>query len=284
MIGHRARLNFAIWVIPVAWCWVSSAAAVESHELVGYVPAGFVTGTVGDIETDDSAVDVPASLRRATFPWYDADEQRLSKVKLPPIARAKTLDRGQLEPYVPRQQPRNFNFQGTDLSGLNVVSWILVALVIAMIVGLLIWAFFRLEGKAMAKRAATEDVPESLAERIKELPFDFHQLQGDFREMAWEAYRAGDVGRAMMLLFSHVLLALDRQGLLRLRRGKTNRQYLRELHTFQPLAAYFQRVMVPFEESFFGQHAIPGRRFEECWNGLDGFQKAIEQSTRSAEF
>jgi hypothetical protein len=86
----------------------------------------------------------------------------------------------------------------------------------------------------------------------------------------------------MIYLFSHVLVSLDQKGHIRLRKGKTNRQYLRELRPYRPLANFYQRVMVPFEATFFGDHELEKQDFENCWIQLDQFQTDVDQISQVA--
>ena len=117
----------------------------------------------------------------------------------------------------------------------------------------------------------------SLQESIQQLPFQVDVASGDFHQLAQQAYRSGDYHRAIMMLFSHVLVSLDQKGFVRLRKGKTNRQYLRELKGYTALPDYFGSVMIPFEAAFFGDHQLEKRDFEECWNGLPSFQNGLGQ-------
>jgi hypothetical protein len=66
-----------------------------------------------------------------------------------------------------------------------------------------------------------------------------------------------------------------------LKKGKTNRQYLRELQSHSHLSQYFQRVMVPFEDAFFGDHPIQQPVFDANWSDLDGFQERVNQSLQA---
>lgn len=174
---------------------------------------------------------------------------------------------------------RKWNF-GTFLGGLSILAWALIGLVIAAVVGLLFWAFLR-----MQPNVPIEDDPlrrRSMADSIKHLPFEMDSESGDFRLAAHNGYLAGDYRKAMIYLFSHVLVSLDQKGHIRLRKGKTNRQYLRELRSYRPLANFYQRVMVPFEATFFGDHELGKQEFESCWNQLDQFQHDVDQISQVA--
>jgi hypothetical protein len=86
-----------------------------------------------------------------------------------------------------------------------------------------------------------------------------------------------------MYLFSYQLVHLDKHHLIRLAKGKTNRQYLRELRAQneesdgQGLRGILRRTMIAFEDCFFGDHAIEKNRFEACWQRLDDFHKTVQQ-------
>ena len=55
-----------------------------------------------------------------------------------------------------------------------------------------------------------------------------------------------------------------------LAKGKTNRQYLRELQARADMAPLLATSMVAFEDVFFGGHSLSRERYEECW------QKAMQ--------
>ena len=126
---------------------------------------------------------------------------------------------------------------------------------------------------------------ESLAKRtveqsMRELSFDVDFSGGDFCAEAEKAYRSGDLRSAIIYLFSYVLVSLDQKGHIRLRKGKTNREYLREIRGQTGLAKFYQRVMVPFEETFFGDYQLDQKEFESCWSQLGQFQKDVVQTSR----
>ena len=41
------------------------------------------------------------------------------------------------------------------------------------------------------------------------------------------------------------------------------------------IAKYYRQVMVPFEDSFFGNHDISQTRFENCWDELEPFETVV---------
>ena len=241
-----------------------------------------------------SVDDAKEALSSKAYPWYDAetDGTRSLEMKERPDARSSNREN------IPLRKPRAKSKKapapaagggaggggggagGAFIAGISALTWTILIALMLLLVAVLIWAMLR-----MNSQPALEDEvapTRSMAESIKQLPFQLDSPTGDFRQQAHAAYAAGDYQRAMNYLFSHVLVTLDQKGLIRLRRGKTNRQYLRELRSHQSIANYYQYVMVPFEASFFGDHELSKSEFETCWNRLDTFQSEVEQASRTA--
>lgn len=215
-------------------------------------------------------------LSQRNYPWYDASTDGVRKIEFPDRPEAKSRDRADVPLRVLKQKNRNATGTTSNGFGLSFFAWAALAFLIAGLAGLLIWSFFRLESRS---RQPTNDASQrSIAESIKNLPFRMQDGGGDFRQLAETAYRRGDIRQAITYLFSHVLVSLDQKGLIRLRKGKTNRQYLNELRPYRPLAIFFQQVMVPFEAVFFGDHELSPQDFESCWNRLDRFQDGVNQA------
>ena len=66
---------------------------------------------------------------------------------------------------------------------------------------------------------------------------------------------------------------------MRLTKGKTNRQYLRELTRSAPpeLTAILEHSLVTFEEVFFGNHALERAQFESCWQHVTEFERRLQE-------
>jgi hypothetical protein len=118
--------------------------------------------------------------------------------------------------------------------------------------------------RGAAGQASVVGTP-SAVDRLEELPFTLEQPADDLLTAARRAAEQGDYDRAIIFLYSHQLLELDRREAIRLTKGKTNRQYLRELRLRPGLAPLLATSMVAFEEVYFGGHALGQERFEVCW-------------------
>lgn len=219
---------------------------------------------------------------KKNYPWYDAETDRVKHVEIEERPAAKSKNRHDIALKPVRQRANwsgwNWNLNGSFLGGLSVFAWVMIGMVIAAVAAILIWAFTQME----PNRPIDDSAKRTIEESIKQLPFDLGSTTGDFRQLAQRAFDVGDYQKAMIYLFSHVLVSLDQKGLIRLRKGKTNRQYLSELRLHGALASYFQRVMVPFEATFFGDHELKKTEFESSWNELSNFESGVENSTQVA--
>lgn len=235
--------------------------------------------------------------QKQDMPWYDAEKQGVAPVKINSRPESSGSEHQSVPDYVPPSSSSRWNTNGAAGTGagtvggataanlgsfLSILVWIVAILIAIAMLGLLVWAVFG--GK---KREIDDDdlLPtRTMAESIKQLPFEIDEsLSGDFRSLAYRYYQQGDLRRATILLFSHVLVSLDQKGFVRLKKGKTNRQYLRELNPHQMLSGYFGEVMVRFEEAFFGDREIERSSFESCWNRLDDFQAGLEANPLRTE-
>jgi hypothetical protein len=196
------------------------------------------------------------------FPWYDAGEDGLRRV------------------HVKTPWEWNWTTKATaprfSWSWLRVLLWIVVAALLAGLAYLLIKVYLDREDRAEGAQTALSkhDVADDAA-RIEALPFRLRTGALDLLGEARRHYAAGNYGEAVIYLFSHELVKLDRGRMIRLAKGKTNRQYLRELALQPVLAQLFEQTMVAFEDVFFGDYPLQRQRFEDCWRRLDEFEALV---------
>ena len=127
------------------------------------------------------------------------------------------------------------------------------AALLAGLAYLLIKAFLDREDRADGDQVGLRKYDQADdAARIEALPFRLRSGALDLLGEARRLYAAGNYGEAVIYLFSHELVELDRARMVRLAKGKTNRQYLRELALRPELSQLFEQTMVAFEDVFFG--------------------------------
>ncbi|HUE70688.1 MAG TPA: DUF4129 domain-containing protein [Pirellulaceae bacterium] len=221
----------------------------------------------------------PVELGREAFgkrdyPWYDASKDEARPLRMGADTETKTSS--------DRSDSSDSSGFGVSLfgSGLQALGLILLAFVLAAAAALIVWAFLRNETQQSAGASvvtASRDV-----DRVEQLPFALKRASGDFLAEAQRLAEAGNYSEAIIYLYSHLLVQLDKHHVIRLTKGKTNRQYLRETRSRPSLAGILEPAMIAFEDVFFGKHEIDRERFEECHNQVGSFQAELARLERQA--
>ncbi|HEX4148129.1 MAG TPA: DUF4129 domain-containing protein [Pirellulales bacterium] len=141
----------------------------------------------------------------------------------------------------------------------------------ALILGTLAWILARAFLKAEESGVVANAQPgrEIDITRIEHLPFRIERGKTDLLAEARRLSGLQLYGEAMIYLYSHQLLELDRLHVIQLSRGKTNRQYLREAGQQARVRDQLAASMLAFEEVFFGRHELDRDRFESCLAGVE---------------
>jgi hypothetical protein len=185
------------------------------------------------------------------YPWYDSSNDSVRPVRL----------------RTPRQvnQSAPTPRRGGGATNWDWLGWTLIGVLVLLIVALAVKFFLDRDKRRSQSAAAGRIVPPASVDRLEDLPFELDEPVHDPWSAARQAADRGDYNRAIILLYSHQLLELDRSQFIHLAKGKTNRQYLREVRNRPGLAAMLGTTMVAFEDVFFGGHDLTRQRFEECW-------------------
>lgn len=209
--------------------------------------------------TADSAIE-DARDALSNFPWYDAQQDDVQFVPLP-------------EPT----QPREITLPQPTTAALGLAQalwyaiWGLIVVVLVVVICLAVAAFLKRE-QATAIRVAR---PAAVRSRTAALPLDIPGDASELLRRSEAARAAGQYDLAMIYLYSYELLELDRVAAIHLARGKTNRQYLRELTARKPLRSLMEQSVRAFEDVYFGRLSLGGERFAACWNRLGEFQSHL---------
>ena len=147
-----------------------------------------------------------------------------------------------------------------------------------MVVAALVFLLIKtLMARRREERLPPDVVKDGGAAGVESLPFPVAAANSDLLAEARRHYQAGNYGAAIIYLFSFQLLQLDKRQIIRLTKGKTNRQYLREVGSRAVLLKLLEQTMVAFEDVFFGNRQLPRERFESCWTRLDEFETLAAQ-------
>lgn len=202
-------------------------------------------------------------LIKPTRPWYDDETDGIRRLDL----------------KVERQPPSwNLSWMGPLL---KVLGWLGIAILV-LLLALIAWKVFThfRSGRDQPDTALTLDDDANRVDRVEALPFRVARQATDLLSEARRQYEKGNYNEAIVYLFSHQLVELDRQHLIHLARGKTNRQLVRELGPRRELRLLVDQTMVCFEDVFFGDHALSRARFEACWFELEKFDRLVQEAAR----
>jgi hypothetical protein len=233
--------GFARTIGGVCWLIVGLALAVPANSAA---PA---------VEVEQSVTDGQKAFESgARFPWYDRASDSLRPLKLSP----------------PRR-PLRWSFGGGFLRPLV---WGVLAVALVAIVVLGIYAA-RKYGFTAKRATLGQDEPLSGRATTEALSFLEGRSRSDLLGEARRLYQQGNYSEAIIYLFSHELVELDRFAIVRLAKGKTNRQYLREAAQVQSLAGPLELTMTAFEDVFFGRRVLDRAGFEACYSQLPEFER-----------
>jgi hypothetical protein len=247
--------------------------------VVAVLPGGRVTAAASpgpqSPDTDSPSVEAGRRALReaARFPWYDRDHDQLKRIDVEAPAKPKSPGS-----WVAKPRPAG-NWWRLPAIGnvLRVIAWLILAGLLAVGIVYVVRAYLR--KLSAGAKPSSPVAQESSAHRLESLPFPLKRPQSDLLSEAGRYYAIGDFNEAIIYLFSYELVELDKGNLICLEKGKTNRQYLRELGALPALGALLQDTMHAFEDVFFGEHLLQRARFESIWSQLDGFHDLIQRAT-----
>ncbi len=246
-------MRFAIfWVVAAALLHASGESA-QAQEL---------TDPDRAVEAGAEALD-----RFWSYEWYDESNDRLRPIAVRP-------------PSDSDWSSWNANWRASWSEFFQILGWTLIAVFLVVLVYLLSRAYLNREvGSATRAESAAEAERRSLLDRVEALPFEVRRSTSDLLEQARVHYRSSNFREAIIYLFSHLLVELDKAHVVRLSPGKTNRQYLAEVRRHGPaqrtLGDILQVAMIAFEDVYYGGYPLDRRRFEEVWARLDEFGERL---------
>jgi len=224
--------------------------------------------------------------------WYDSARDEIRPLTLPkPKVNKK-------QPQAPRSSNRSgfWDWLNGWLTGINpsltlagvlkFLAWTALAIVLVFLVWWLIRVYQRNEKKKFTAPVEVDPRATSI-DQIEALPIDVKEDISDLLAAARRHYQSGDLAMAIVYLFSHQLIELDKHHLIRLVKGKTNRQYLREVKrnaaAYPELPSLARETVALFEEVFFGKRVPSQSAVASCWNQVDRFDSLVKQAARQEE-
>ncbi|MFL2870203.1 MAG: hypothetical protein ACJZ8O_05570 [Pirellulaceae bacterium] len=177
----------------------------------------------------------------------------------------------------PDFEPPDFSGFSFGISGafMQVLVYIIVGLVVIAVVIAIVYAIINREKQPKKAKAVSADDASDLDERAEELPFQLDLAPATLLDRIRQCYANGEFNQAIVYLFSYQLLELDKRHCIKLTRGKTNHQYLRELVKLPSLKKLLSSTVYCFEDVFFGNQDISKTEFDECWLLIDEFHRSL---------
>ncbi len=171
---------------------------------------------------------------------------------------------------------------GTDLTLGNLFAWMFLVAIIAGLVGTLVYALSKtdIDLTASSKSAVIDEragPDEQTIERMKHLPAELRRTDVNLRSEAARLMGLGQYDQAVILLFAHQLLLLDRSSIIRLNGGKTNGKYVRECRSSdQELGSLLKETTTAFERSYFGRQQITDPEFRDLWDQNETLERIVQ--------
>ncbi len=206
---------------------------------------------------------VPSALAKGKYPWYDARGDAFKPVWPPREPNLDWLDR----------MPKFGNIG--SIGELITIGLAMFALAVFLVVLVELWRRHRPveapSGARLVSRLGSAGRVEGLPKGVStgpDEPWDEAQRRRD----------RGDYAGAVISLFAHQLLTLDRLRLIRLVPGRTGRQLIGTIMDpqWRDLVAPTLRL---FESVYYGRRTPTREAFEAVWTSAEAFERRVAAGT-----
>lgn len=260
--------------LPITWRLTRGGLAGLALLLFAALPAQAQTS----LDDPDVAVEEGAEAL-GTPRWYNRQKDEFRPLAIQPPEAPKTQN---------TNRTSTLGNWGLSIGGwIRFLAWMALVVLLVMIAWLLIKSFLKRENSQFADIDEPQAPRPLDTTRVEELPLLLSTPPDDYLEAAHRHYRRGEFGPAILYLFSHQLLQLDRWHWIHLVKGKTNRQYLREVARSRSkqrdeLLAIFEQTVLLFEEVYFGKRIPPQGAIDQAWGQIARFEAIVPFATELA--
>jgi hypothetical protein len=210
---------------------------------------------------------VRSALEKGRYPWYDAKADAVKPIWPPREWNLDWLD-------------RLTSGKGGNLLNLagNWIAYVLVmiGLVILLMILMQLWRLYRPKADDLLGSVRGPGT----ASRIEGLPEGLRPETLDPWSEAIRCRERGDYARAVVCLFAHQLLTLDRLRQVRLVPGRTGRQLVRAIPDAQ-FRTWVEPTLRLFEAAYYGHRTPTADAFEPVWTAAEAFQRRIAEGAVS---
>lgn len=277
---HDCRVHAMHQGFSFAIMWCISCTLLSSLPLV-LSSILFVAAIASPCEAADPPVEAgrDALEEAGNFPWYDADTDSVRRIDIEETPPPEVPNDWVAKEKSPRQWKGIGGSWTAFWKFFEVVAWFFIGALLVGLVLLAVYILSRREELEIDTMHGPTDDGRTDVDRVENLPFPVQRKQSDLLGEARRQYEKGNYTEAVIYLYSYQLIQLDRSHLIRLAKGKTNRQYLSELRSEPLLADLLSQTIMVFEDVFFGDFPLERQRFELSWNRLDEFHQLVDQQT-----
>ena len=222
---------------------------------------------------DDGDPGATAEVREALsdggYPWYDAQSDALRPI-MPPKP-----------PNPPRSMTPWLRMGELNLGDIGrLIVFVLLAATLSALV-----VFAARSWRGMPRGVAVDDpgskaTARGAAARVAALPIGLEVDESDPLEAARIHRERGDLGRAIILLFTHQILELDRRRLIRLAPGRTGRQLVRSIAD-GAIRPSMERTLRLFEDVYYGHRPPAADAFEAAWSEAEALEARLDARAAS---
>ncbi len=281
-------------------------AAVLCVVAIGYSAHDRALASWNDKSVDPS-IDVGASSRvrsdevsralaNGNFPWYDGSKDDVRPMYPPETWGEWFWKTGTGRWMAGLRWP--WKWSGTGLRGWGWWGWffralhwllsggvvatglVLLLLAVLIVIAIELWRRYRptlVGGEARAGSSRTV----GLAARVEDLPLGVRPTSDDPWAEAFERRARGDLAGAVVCLFAHQLLTLDRVRQIRLAPGRTARWFVRGVDD-QTLRDCSSATLRLFEDVYYGRIEPTNEAFERVWSRAQAFEERISKTAEAA--
>jgi hypothetical protein len=207
---------------------------------------------------------VREALARGAYPWYDVASDRVKPVWPPREWNLDWLDRklGRLRlGWLP------------SAGSLNAFLLAMVGLTTLLLVLVVLWRHYQ-PGPGAPR---TVEPGWGAAARLERLPEGLRSETLDPWSEAVRCRARGDYAQAIVCLFAHQLLTLDRLQRLRLVPGRTGRQLVRGIND-PDLHDWVETTLRHFEAVYYGRRIPSAESFAVVWSTAEAFQRRVAEA------
>jgi hypothetical protein len=225
-------------------------------------------------------------LARQGYPWYDAGADRFKPILPSPDFNGGTWKKvGDLLSKVLQPVLRWFrSLNGWRLPFIGGLGDLVAVGLALLLLTLVLVGLLELLRRYRPPAVESEAVGGSLAgrpQRIEGLPGGVRLDAGDPWAEAQRLRARGDYAGAVVYLFAHQLLSLQRLRQIRLIPGRTGRQLVRSVAD-RGLRAGVDPTLRLFEAVYYG-HKVPSREaFEDVWSRAESFERKVTAASGAA--